>query len=100
VGGTIERSTDGGDTWNAQVSGVRSDLLAVSAPAPDTAWVVGRLGTVLQTTDGTRWQRLAFPEPVDLIAVEASDGSRATVTATDGRRWTTANRGATWAPVP
>jgi hypothetical protein len=99
-GGAIERSVDGGATWSTQASGVRTDLLAVTAPAAGTAWAVGRLGTVLRTVDGETWQRLPFPEPVDLVMVEARDGRRAVVTAAGGRRWTTADGGRTWSPVP
>lgn len=99
VGGAIERSTDAGASWDTQASGVQVDLLAVSAPAPGTAWVVGRLGTVLLTIDGETWQRRTFPEAVDLVFVEAIDGRRATVAAADRRRWATTDGGQSWTRV-
>jgi photosystem II stability/assembly factor-like uncharacterized protein len=51
---------------------------------------------VLVTTDGRSWERLSFPEVVDLVAIRATDDKTATVTAADGRRFTTTNRGQTW----
>lgn len=99
TGGAIERSTDAGASWDTQVSGVQVDLLAVSAPAPGTAWVVGRLGTVLQTIDGETWQRRTFPDAVDLVLVEAIDERRATVAAADRRRWATTDGGQSWTRV-
>lgn len=99
VGGAIERSDDAGATWTAQASGVGTDLLAVAAPTPDTVWAVGRRGVVLHARDGVTWRRVPFPDAVDLVAVEAAT-ARITVTAADGRRWTTTDGGASWAPVP
>jgi photosystem II stability/assembly factor-like uncharacterized protein len=62
-------------------------------------WVVGRRGVVLNARDGVTWRRVPFPAPVDLVAVEAAVGS-ITVTAADGRRWTTTDGGASWALAP
>jgi photosystem II stability/assembly factor-like uncharacterized protein len=60
-------------------------------------WLVGRAGTVLLSTDGRSWQRLAFPEAVNLVSVTATDTKTATVTASDGRRFSTTDGGVTWA---
>ena len=38
----------------------------------------------------------AFPEKVDLVAVQATDAKTATVTTSDGRRFSTTDGGATW----
>jgi photosystem II stability/assembly factor-like uncharacterized protein len=55
---------------------------------------------VLRTIDGGKqWQRIAFPEAVDLTAVAASSALVAIVDASDGRRFRTADGGVTWAPV-
>jgi photosystem II stability/assembly factor-like uncharacterized protein len=48
------------------------------------------------STDGRTWQRVAFPESVDLVSIRASDGVNATVTAADGRTFTTTDGGRTW----
>jgi hypothetical protein len=94
--GAIWRSGDEGRTWFPQKSGVRAALLAASAPSVTTCWAVGEGGTVLQTDDGERWERRPFPEQVDLVAVEARSAHEAAVTARDGRRFATADRGVTW----
>jgi Photosynthesis system II assembly factor YCF48 len=93
----IERSTDQGQTWQQQSSSVTSDLLAGSAPSDKVAWIVGRAGVLLRTTDGEHWQRVASPDPAaDWIAIEASDALRATMTSADRRRFATDDGGQTW----
>jgi hypothetical protein len=94
--GLIHRSTDGGATWTVQSSGVAEDLVAGSAPSTTACWIVGRRGIVLLTADGVQWRRIAFPETVDLIGVQAVDLASATVTTADGRRFRTADGGQTW----
>jgi hypothetical protein len=94
--GTVQRSTDGGVTWETQATGAAVTLTAGVSPAPSVCWLVGPGGVVLVTTDGRSWERLSFPEVVDLVAIRATDDKTATVTAADGRRFTTTNRGQTW----
>jgi hypothetical protein len=96
TGGTVERSTDGGITWETQVTGATVTLTAGVSPSPFVCWLVGPGGIVLVTTDGRSWQRLAFPEAVDLVAIRATDDRTATVTTIDGRRFSTADGGQTW----
>jgi photosystem II stability/assembly factor-like uncharacterized protein len=79
---------------------VSTDLVAGTAPASTVCWVVGRTGTVLLTVDGRRWERLPFPEPVDVVSVQASDARTATVTTADGRRFRSTDAGRTWARSP
>jgi hypothetical protein len=97
--GSIQHTTNGGATWEALASGVSEDLTAGAAPSATTVWVVGRGGTVLLSTDGRRWQRVAFPERVDLVAVRADDALNATVTTADGRTVRTSDGGRTWSPL-
>jgi hypothetical protein len=97
--GSIQHSTNGGATWGALSSGVTEDLTAGAAPSPTVCWVVGRSGTVLRSTDGRRWQRVAFPEPADLVAVQASDAVTASVTTAAGRTFRTSDGGDTWTPL-
>jgi hypothetical protein len=94
--GVVEYSEDAGAAWEATPTGVGTDLIAGASPSGDVCWVVGRAGIVLLTTDGRRWQRLMFPVTVDLTAVQATDARTATVTAMDGRRFTTVDGGTTW----
>jgi hypothetical protein len=97
TGTTVERSTDGGTTWQAQSTGAATvRLVAGAAPSPTICWLVGAAGVVLVSQDGQTWQRVAFPEAIDLTAILATDGSNATVTAADGRVFRTTDGGGTW----
>lgn len=96
AGTVIQYSVDAGATWTTQDVKVEAPLAAGSAPTATVCWLVGRQGTVFVTVDGRTWQRLTFPEPVDLIAIIAKDADTATVTAADSRSFTTTDRGRTW----
>jgi len=98
AGGSIERSTDRGQTWQQQTSGVTTALVSGSAASKDVAWVVGRAGVILRTTDGELWQRIAPPNGAtgDWAAVVAYDALTATVVAADLRRFWTQDGGRTW----
>jgi len=97
--GIVERSIDGGRSWQPQLTGVAAPLVSGAAPSATICWVVGARGTVLRSTDGATWHRVGFPEETDLTAVLASDAMHASVTAADGRSFTTADGGATWRPM-
>jgi putative zinc finger protein len=94
--GAVERSTDRGATWQAQSTGVAVTLTAGAAPSSTVCWLVGPGGIVLLSTDGRSWQRVAFPEAIDLIGVRAVDDKTATVAAGGGRTFTTTDGGKTW----
>jgi hypothetical protein len=104
--GRIEHSTDQGQTWQPQSSGVTADLLAGAAPSEKIAWVVGRAGIIVRTEDGEHWQRVASPpitQPVappspvpDWIGVEPRDALHATIISRDLRRFVTEDGGRTW----
>ena len=97
--GVVQRSSDGGATWETLSIGATEDLTAASAPSATVCWIAGRAGTVLLTTNGREWQRVAFPERVDIIAIQAANGRAATVTTADGRTFRTADGGVTWTPL-
>jgi Putative zinc-finger len=100
VGGrTVERSMDGGSTWQQQDTGVSGTLTAGSSPLPSVCWLVGSGGTVLVTSDGRSWRHVSFPETADLIAIRATDAQSATVTTADGRTFSTTDGGLTWVPA-
>jgi hypothetical protein len=96
VNSSIEHTTDGGRTWQAQPLGAGATIRAGAAPAAQVCWLVGAGGVVMLTTDGGTWRRIAFPELVDLAAIAASDAARATVTTATGRSYVTIDGGNTW----
>ena len=100
AGSVVERSTDGGSTWETASIGVTADLTAGAAPSASVCWLVGRAGVVLLTTDGRTWRQVAFPEMTDLSGVHATDasGREASVSTADGRTFSTTDGGVTWIP--
>jgi hypothetical protein len=97
--GMVQRSSDAGAHWEPLSTGATEDLTAAASPSPTICWVVGRAGTVLISTDGVQFRRVAFHERVDLAAIQATDGNTATVTTADGRAFRTADGGRTWTPL-
>jgi predicted lipid-binding transport protein (Tim44 family) len=95
-GGLVERSPDGGRTWQRQTSGVSTALADGSASTDLVCWLVGARGVVLRTTDGRTWERLPSPTSADLVSVHAWSESVATVTAADRTAYETADGGRTW----
>jgi hypothetical protein len=95
-GGGVQRSADAGSTWRTESTGASATLTAGASPSPSVCWLVGQAGTVLLSTDGRTWRRIAFPEAVDLRSVEATDQETATVTTADGRAFVTTDGGQTW----
>jgi hypothetical protein len=98
--GVVQRSADGGSTWQTQQTGVAVTLIAGASPSPSVCWLVGPGGIVLLSTDGQSWRRVTFPEPTDLVAVRATDDKTATVTTADGRAFSTDDGGLTWTRAP
>src|SRR5262249_15099008 len=91
-GSSVQYSSDNGATWNVQETASTTEMSAGASPAPGVCWIVGKSGTVIRTVDGGRqWQRLPFPETVDLTALSASVPLSAVVTAADGRGCPTAD---------
>ncbi len=98
--GAVQRSADAGSTWRTEPTGATERLTAGASPSPSVCWLVGSAGTVLLSTDGRSWRRIAFPEIVDLRSVAATDQETATVTTADGRAFVTTDGGQTWSRKP
>jgi photosynthesis system II assembly factor YCF48-like protein len=94
--GVVERTDDGGATWRRQRVKAREEILAGAAPSENVCWLVGRGGIVLMTNDGKNWKQIPSAASVDLVAVTAADATSASVTAADGRKFSTQNGGVTW----
>jgi Putative zinc-finger len=96
AGSPLERSLDGGATWQPVELPSSAVLTAGHSPGGSVAWLVGRSGAIYLTTDGSQFESVSFVEAVDLTSVVATDDRQATVTTADGRRFTTTTRGSTW----
>jgi hypothetical protein len=97
--GFVERTQDNGATWQGQQVDPTAEIIAGSAPAAKICWLVGRNGVIYLTKDGTNWTKIRLPAQVDFVQVAATSASSATVTAADGRKFSTRNGGKTWTLV-
>ena len=71
-------------------------LAGGASPSPSVCWLVGGRGSVLRSADGDAWQRVPFPLAIDLVSIRATDDKNATVTASDGRMFSTTDGGLNW----
>jgi hypothetical protein len=94
--GAVDYTADGGRTWERVSTGVTTEIVAGSSPAPEVCWLVGPGGLVLVTSDRRTFARVSAPVEADLAAVQASDARTAVVTAVDGRAFVTEDGGRTW----
>jgi hypothetical protein len=94
--GTIELTKNGGKTWQGQFLNMKLLLVAGMAPSEKVCWLVGNDGAVLRTTDGITWKKVTTPAEANLVSVTAQDAQRASVTASDGRTFSTEDGGKTW----
>ena len=85
-----------GPTWPPPPADLAAQIAVASAPSADVCWMVGRGGTVLRSTDHETWQRVNIPQPLDLAGISATDARTATVTAADGRTFSTSDGGMNW----
>jgi photosystem II stability/assembly factor-like uncharacterized protein len=81
-----------------QYSGVEADLTAGVAPSTSVCWIVGRSGTIVRTTDGENWTKIASPTNADLFAVVADSAEHAIVTTVAAQNFETSDGGASWHP--
>lgn len=91
--------------WMEQNSGTTVNLISISAPTYQIAWVAGPFGTVKRTVDnGTTWVDKSVPGAGDLWNIYAFDENKALVTgyspdwSTD-KIWMTLDGGNTWTVV-
>jgi hypothetical protein len=97
-GRLVQRSLDQGRSWSTQyaIDAGSGRINAGVCPTAAVCWLAGRSGLVLRTIDGQSWQRLAFPQDIELTSVSSTDERTATVIAADGRRFVTSDSGRTW----
>jgi photosystem II stability/assembly factor-like uncharacterized protein len=97
--GLIVHTTDGGQSWDRQESGVGNWLGGVQFVDADTGWAIGSAGTILHTADGgLTWGIQNSPVAVDLHGLSFVDGQRGWIGLPDGVLRTT-DGGANWVKV-
>jgi photosystem II stability/assembly factor-like uncharacterized protein len=103
AGAKIEHSLDAGKTWVTQASPSPQDWLVGAAASDTVCWLVGRNGSIARTTDGEHWGVIPSPAAAvvsgkypDWTGVTATSELAATITSSDGRRYTTRDGGQTW----
>jgi len=101
--GLIRKSTNGGDTWSTQSSGVTVNLNAVHFANANRGWAVGDDGTILYTANGgTTWQDQSISgwgnDPVTGLGVRGvwALSTSTVVVVGYGRIYRTTNNGDTW----
>jgi len=100
--GFVEHTTDGGTTWQKQqLRGFQPapQITAGYAPTAKICWLVGRDGAIILTRDAAHWVPIPPPVTTDFVGVTAKDNFSATVTAADGRKYSTDDAGDHWNSV-
>ena len=95
--GTILRTTDGGASWETQISGTTSRLMGVSFADANTGTVVGYNGTILRTVNGgATWERQVSPTGESLVDVCFANADTGIAVEYDGGILRTTDGGAIW----
>jgi hypothetical protein len=97
--GSIGHSEDAGATWKYESFESHVHFVAGSAPTVKICWLVGVQGEILRTIDGKTWATVQPPVVANFegfSGIEATDESSATLTTTDGRKFSTTDGGKTW----
>ncbi len=100
INGTIVFSSDGGQTWTRQSSGVQTNLWQIQFINANQGWCVGDNGTVLKTTNaGTTWQNISVLTFEDLLGVSFTSSSNGIAVGTNGLLIRTTNGGTAWKSI-
>ncbi len=94
--GRVLRSAAGDTTWEPVAIDPAVTITGGVAPSASVCWLIGHAGAVMLSNDGFTFTRVKFPEPADLRSITAIDARQATVTAVDGKVFTTTDGGVTW----
>jgi len=108
--GLILHTTDSGNHWMAQTSGITSPLFSISFSDQQNGWAVGAGGTLITTTNGgTSWVRVIHDTSGNIYNYKVQYLSPTTVfvlrdnfadtTLTPYRLWKSTDRGASWIDI-
>lgn len=99
--GVVERSTDGGKTWEVVQVNNGADFRAVAADGPDV-WAGSSDGSLFHSSNGgSDWQQIQVAEASTrlggaIVSIEIPDSQRVIVTTNSGERWISADGGGHW----
>ena len=95
--GTILHTSNGGDSWARQTSGITLDLNSVHFTDSRNGWAVGKSGTILHTsTGGTTWTPQTNVLSGDLYSVHFIDNNKGWAVGDRGTILHTINGGTIW----
>lgn len=98
--GAIFKTTDGGNTWTLQPTGITYDLYSIDFINNTTGFACGELGTVLFTTNGgTNWTVIDSGTTEDLTSIFFTTTSIGYACGTNGTILKSTNGGISWASV-
>ena len=96
LGALVERSADGGSSWQPATIPAGVVVTTGMSPGPDVCWLVGPNGTVIRTANGSRFEAVNIPAAGAIVSIQAADATRATVRDAGGRVYVTQDGGKTW----
>lgn len=99
AGSRIEKSRDGAQTWHEVLSDPRTTFTAAACAPGGPCWFGTADGEVLRRTE-SGFTRTPLPVRTRVIALTPSGARIAVATVEGGRRFRTADDGATWQSVP
>lgn len=95
--GSIYRTSDGGTSWQPQLSHTTEQLFDADFVDERQGWIAGRSGVILHTTDGgATWTRQNSGTEMHLFSVDFVDAQFGCIAGDWGTILTTADGGVTW----
>ena len=95
--GTILKTTDGGNTWTQQTSGVTNTLRSIFFLDANNGWACGDEGTILATTNGgTTWTPQSSPYTTQYNTARFANTSTGWITGAGNVLLKTINGGSSW----
>jgi photosystem II stability/assembly factor-like uncharacterized protein len=95
--GLIKTTSDSGNTWTTQTSGITTTLHSVHFATPLKGWAVGAQGKILATTDGgATWTAQASGTTSQLNEIYFISPTEGWTVAGNGMVMTTTDGGANW----
>ncbi|MGA2622708.1 MAG: YCF48-related protein [Bacteroidota bacterium] len=101
TGGVIFHTTNSGDTWEAQASGLAASLESIQMVNQNDGWCVGDSGRILETDNGgTTWNDVSIPSPQDLNGAFFVSPTTGVIVGSNGLIIRTTDGGGNWESSP